>query len=207
MLFRIIQKLYATRRQFIQSHDASVSACQKRSQFILLLVAGLQFFGPPSAWTETNQPSEYQVKASYLYNFAKFVEWPSEASDLPPPTFIICILGKSPFGDALDSISGKAVRGRRVAITHINRIEELKECDILFVGASERIRLGQILASVNSRPILTISDIKRCAAAGTMIGFVPAGDTIKFEINHRAVQRAGLRISAHLLKLARVVVE
>ena len=150
---------------------------------------------------------EGEVRAAFLYNFTKFVEWPAEASDRVTSDFAVCVLGRSPFGEALDILLAKSVRGRRIAVTYLHRIEELKECNILFISSSERIRLRHIVAAVEARPILTVSDIKRSVAAGTMIGFVPAGDTVKFEINLRAAQRAGLRISSHLLKLATAVAE
>ena len=172
-----------------------------------MLMASLLFIGPHSAWPETNQTSEYQVKAAYLYHFAKFVEWPSDTTANVSPTLTVCVLGKSPFGDALNTISGKTVRGRRVVITFIKTIDDLKECDILFVSMSEKAKLGQILNSVASRSILTISDIKGFAAAGGMIGFVSVSDKVRFEINQRASQRSYLRISAQLLKLATIVTE
>ena len=170
-------------------------------------MASLLLLAPSLGLTETEVAGEYQVKAAYIYHFAKFIEWPSDAPGSAAQTLTVCVLGKSPFGKALGAISGKTVRGRRVMITHINRIEELEACEILFVSPSEKPKLSQILASVSSRPILTISDIKRFASAGGMIGFVPAGDRIRFEINQRAAQRSGLRSSAQLLKLATMIVD
>ena len=172
---------------------------------MLVLTASPQLFGPPAARAEVSQVGEYQVKAAYLYNFAKFVEWPPDAAG--GSTLNICILGKSPFGDTLSAISGKTVRGRRVVITHIRRIEDLPACDILFVSLSERGRLGQILSAVATRPILTISDIRRFVAAGGMIGFVSVNERVRFEINQRVAQRSSLRVSAQLLKLATTVAE
>jgi hypothetical protein len=169
--------------------------------FLLVLVASLLFCAPSITWSE---PGEYQVKAAYLYHFAKFVEWPSDAASA---SLNICVIGKSPFGSALSSISGKKVRNRSVVISYLNRIDELKECDILFVCASEKARLSQILAAMASRPTLTVSDLKHFASAGGMIGFVSVSDKLRFEINQRAAQRAGLRVSAQLLKLATMVVE
>lgn len=172
-------------------------------KFILMLMASLLLCGPPRAWTETTQASEYLVKAAFLYHFAQFIEWPADVPGKVPPSLSICVLGKSPFGNALSTISGKKVRNRQVAITYLNQIEELKECDILFISTSEKAKLAQIMAAVASRPILTVSDIKRFVAAGGMIGFVSENDELRFEISQRAAQRSSLRVSAKLLKLAR----
>jgi hypothetical protein len=169
-------------------------------KFIIVLMASLLLFAPPSARTETNQAGEYEVKAAYLYHFAQFVEWPDTGR--APSALNVCVLGKSPFGNALAAISGKKVKNRRVSVVYIDRIEDMRECDILFVSVSEKARLDQILASISSRPILTISDIKRFIAAGGMIGFVPEADRLRFEINQRAAQRSSLRVSSQLLKLA-----
>ena len=175
--------------------------------FILSVSAALLLAWPLCAWTETKEPSEYEVKAAYLYQFTKFIEWPADASGNAGPTMSVCILGKSPFGGAISSIAGMKVRNRFVVVSGINRVEERKECDILFVCASERSRLNQILSSTASHPVLTISDIKHFASAGGMIGFVSVGEKVRFEINQQAMQRSNLRVSAKLLKLATEVFE
>ena len=174
---------------------------------LILLLFSVVMASGAAAWDEPEQPSEYQVKAAFIYHFAKFVEWPSESSRRSPSTLTVCVLGRSPFGTALSSIGGLTVRGRRVTVTYIKRIQELESCDILFVSVSERGKLAQILSAVGTRPILTISDLKMFAAAGGMIGFIPVGDQIRFEINQRAALRSNLRISAQLLKLATSVSE
>ncbi len=180
----------------------------KTNQILIpVLIASLLLFSPICARTETEEAGEYQVKAAYLYHFAKFVEWPSEAAGGSAPTLTLCVLGKSPFGKALTTIAGKTVRGRPVVISYIKQVEESASCDMLFVSQSEKAKLAQILSFVGSRPILTVSDIKRFVSAGGMIGFVPEKDRIRFEINRGAALRSGLRGSAQLLKLAVTVVE
>ena len=173
---------------------------------LMMVVTGLLCPVPPRVRAESGQAGEYQVKAAYLYHFAKYVEWPADtgANQLAPLT--ISVLGKSPIGGALEAISGQTQKNRRIVIVFITRIEELKACDILFVCASERPKLEHILASVASRPILTVSDIKHFAASGGMIGFISRQDRIHFEINQRASQHSGLTISAQLLKLATEVI-
>ena len=174
--------------------------------YLLMMLAGLLCSGQSRVRAESGQASEYQVKAAYLYHFAKYVEWPADTAGRPSAPLTIAVLGKSPIGGALGAISGSTVKNRRVVIVFITRVEELQGCDILFVCASERTKLDRILASVASRPILTVSDIRGFAAAGGVIGFVSAHDRIRFEINHRASQRNGLVISSQLLKLATDVI-
>ena len=203
MVFRNWRERYSNRRD-----HPGVPGQKNLSKLVLMLTASLLLLvGSTLARSETGEVGEYQVKAAYIYRFARFVEWPSDAPGRIAPTLTVCALGKSPFGDALNSIAGKTVGGRRVAVIYISRIEELEACDILFISVSERAKLGHILASVASRPILTISDIKRFVTAGGMIGFVSVNDRVRFEINQRAAQRSGMRISAQLLKLATTVTE
>jgi hypothetical protein len=203
MVFRNLGKLFERRR------DRCATGPVEGSLFFLtlMLTASLLLFGPSQARTETDQAGEYQVKAAYMSHFVRFVEWPPDASGNVSPTLAICVLGKSPFGNALNSIAGKTFRGRRVVITYAKAIEELEACDILFVSVSEKGKLAQVLALVASRPILTISDIKRFVSAGGMIGFVSANEKVRFEINKRVALRSSLRVSAQLLKLATMVAE
>jgi hypothetical protein len=187
--------------------DAGVAMNGRRFLITVWVAAGLLLALPPRAWTETKTPGEYEVKAAYLYQFTKFIEWPADTAGTAASTLSVCILGKSPFGGAISNIAGMKVRSRNVVVTGISRGEEIDDCDIIFVSASEKSRLSQILASSASHPVLTISDIKHFVAAGGMIGFVSVGDKVRFEINQKAMQRSNLRVSAKLLKLATTVVE
>lgn len=171
----------------------------------VLLAAAIQSSGV--ARGDADQAVEYQVKAAFIYHFIKYVDWPADLAGNPPPTLTLCVLGRSDFGRAIASISGKTVRGRRVVVSYVRRLEDLPSCDLLFVSVSERGRLPQILAATRSHPVLTVSDIKHFAAAGGIIGFVPVGERVRFEINQRAALHANLRVSAQLLKLATAVLE
>lgn len=147
--------------------------------------------------------TEYQVKAAYLYNFAKFVEWPPEAFASGSSVLVIGILGLNPFGRELAGIvEGKTVSGRKIVTREIERLEETHSCHILFISQSEAGRLGKLLKSLSARPLLTVSDAESFVAMGGMIGLITVENKIKFEINAGAVKRAGLKMSAKLLKLA-----
>lgn len=149
---------------------------------------------------------EYQVKAVLMYKIAKFVEWPEQAfSDASTP-FNICVLGADPFGDNLDFIRGKKVRGRQLNIRKFNHLSSLpSQCHALFISSSEKRHLHRILEKLGSHPVLTISDTKGFAKNGNMVNFVTKNNKIRFEINLDASRRAGLKISSQLLELAIIV--
>jgi hypothetical protein len=151
-------------------------------------------------------PPEYQVKAAYLFNFAKFVEWPASAFSSAGAPLVIGIIGKGSFGEAFDALAGKSTKGRKVQVKHFSRIEELAGCQVLFIANSEKQRLKEILGALPAG-VLTVSDIKRFCNAGGMIGLVNRGDKVQFEVNLINAERAGLKVSSQMLKLAVTVFE
>jgi hypothetical protein len=150
--------------------------------------------------------SEYQVKAAFLYNFVKFVEWPADGLG-NPGTLTIGILGKDPFGEAIEEVRGKTAKGRRIVVLRLHGVEELKECDLLFVCASEKGRLPQILKAVQNARTLTVGDQDSFCQAGGMVNLVFVKNRVGFEVNLAAASRARLRVSSQLLRLARLVLE
>lgn len=151
--------------------------------------------------------AEYQVKSAFLYNFAKFVEWRAQGAANDQQELVLCILGKDPFGVGMDAVKGRPVKNRRLVVRQINDIDEMGQCQILFISSSEKGRLPEILAAVARSPVLTVSDIKNFAQTGGVIGFVTVDARIRFDINQTAATRADLQISSQLLKLARSVVQ
>lgn len=148
-------------------------------------------------------PTEYEVKAAFIHNIAKFVDWPAA-----PRTFGIsrlCLLGHEPFGKALDALQGKPVSGTIWDIAPVDYGANLKECRVLFISASESGNLGRILESVRRSPVLTVGDSDGYAERGVMVNFYLEANKVRFEINHEAAKRAGLGISSQLLKVARIV--
>jgi len=150
-------------------------------------------------------PTEYQVKAAYLCNFPKFIEWPSSVHWDDQASITLGILGEDPFGSALTPAQGKRVSGRKMVIKHLEKLDQLEECDIVFVSRSEEERLSEILRQVRSWNALTISDIEGFAQRGGVIGFIALENKIHFAINVDAAQRLGLKISSKLLRLAKIV--
>lgn len=173
----------------------------------LLLLAGWAAapFQASPALAQTAPLPEYQVKAAFLCNFIKFIDWPGGSGAAAP--FCIGILGNDPFGPTLEALQCKGPKGRSVVIRRCRRIEEVKECDLLFIAGSERGRLGQILKQLHRSNVLTVADQEGFCEAGGMINLVAAQNRVSFEINNQAARSAGLRISSQVLKLARSVIE
>jgi len=162
----------------------------------LLLVSGM---------AAAAEPLEYAVKAAFIYNFAKFVEWPKESSS-KEGSFVIGILGRDPFGGALQqTVSGKTIRERKITVKQFSRIEDAIGSDILFISTSEKEGVAQILRRLDGAPVLTISDLGRFSEQGGMIEFVIDHDRVRFAINPGASAQAGLKPSSQLLKLARII--
>jgi hypothetical protein len=148
-------------------------------------------------------PTEYEVKAAFLYNFAKYVEWPESASD---DTFIVGILGEDPFGRVIDdTLAGKEIKGHKLAVRRFTTAEEARQARILFIGTASRRDLTRILGELAGRPVLTVGEAERFASLGGMVGFRVQGESVRFDINADEVARGHLRMSSQLLKLARIV--
>lgn len=176
-------------------------------KIIFLIVIAIFLAAPGHLFAEDGASQEYKVKAAFLYNFTLFVEWPTEAFTGNDSPLTVCILGKSPFGNALGGLKGKTVKTRKLAVRQINSPQEIGGCQVLFVSASEKMQLPNILAAVKNRNVLTVSDIDSFAEAGGIINFITLEDKVRFEVNLKAAQQARLKISSQLLKLARDVIE
>lgn len=157
------------------------------------------------AQAQPGAATEYQVKAAFLYNFAKFVEWPPEALPDDRP-FIIGILGQDPFDGLIDeAVAGKTVRDRRIVVKRYSKMEDAIESQILYISASEGENAIRIAKRIGRAPILTVSDADRFAEQGGMVQLMVEQNRVRFAINVAAVERAGLKPSSQLLKLARIV--
>lgn len=173
---------------------------------LLLLVLSAGVLGPGTVRAQSDGNREYQIKAAFLFNFVQFVRWPGAAFPTSDAPFYIGVLGDDPFGSALDdTIQGESINGHRLMVIRSPRIEELKDCQMIFVCRSEESRVDAILSQLNSRPILTVSEIGNFAGKGGDIDFYLSSDKVRFEINPQAAQRCGLKISSQLLSLGKIV--
>ena len=152
------------------------------------------------AGTARAAPSlEYQVKASYIYNLTQFIEWPEHA---PGDEFQICVYGPHRFGDALDTLEGNRVGDRPLTVRYLRDIRHASSCQVLFITLNEAPRTSRLLQAVPATGLLTIGETPDFTDRGGVIGLIKIGGKVKFEINEAAAERAGLAISAQLLRLA-----
>jgi YfiR/HmsC-like len=166
-----------------------------RSVLILLLLLVL----PAGA-----QELEYPLKAAFLFNFVKFVEWPADAFAGERSPLAICVYGTDPFGDTLDNVvRGETVGERGLIVQRPDALEDLRDCHVLFVSRSERSRLPEVLSRVQGAPVLTVGDTDGFLKAGGVINFVLEENKVRFQINPEAAERSQLKISSKLLRLAK----
>ena len=161
-------------------------------------VTRVAFAQPP-----TTDSVESNVKAAWLYNFAKFVDWPADAA--AGDTLVIGVLGEDPFGPALDALQRKTVKNRRIQVKRFATLDALERCHILFVSSSEQDNLGEILAAISGDSVLTVGETASFAKAGGVISLLNRRTKIRFQINVGAGESSGLQISSQLLRLADIV--
>jgi hypothetical protein len=161
----------------------------------------------PAAFVQAAPIQEYQIKAVFLFNFAQFVDWPPATFPDEKSPLIIGVLGKDPFDGSLEeAVRGETVNGRPLLIRRYSRIEEIGECEILFISRSEAGRLERIFNALKGRSTLTVGDSDGFAQQGGMIRFVTEQNKVRFRINLESAKAASLTISSKLLRPANIIV-
>ena len=151
--------------------------------------------------------SEYQVRALFLYNFAKFVDWPPSSFASAQDPFTICIVGDDPFGSELDqAVRGKFTNGRHIVIKRVVTGKDARSCQIAFISYPDERRLKKALEELNSSSVLTVGGAKGFAEWGGVVNFALESNKVGFEINVDAAEHSQLKISSKLLNLAKAVV-
>lgn len=152
--------------------------------------------------------SEYQAKALYVYNFAKFVEWPVHAFTSSAAPLQLCVFRENPFGSDLEQIiEGKTIAGHPVRVVTVQNGGEARGCHLLFISASQNRQSVKVLGVLGDGSVLTVGESKGFTQQGGIINFVVQDDRVQFEINQRAAEQARLNISSRLLSLARLVIK
>jgi len=190
-----------------------------RIKACIFVVLALALFAAPisvQAQDDSAQNREYQVKAAFLYNFVKFVDWPKEKVADGNEPIIIGVIGKDPFGKAFDPIKNKQVKGKKVVINRFKGLEELRKsgeqikairkCYLLFICSSEKEKLREIINLVKDDSVLTVGEVKGFLESGGIINFLVEGKKVAFEINNHAAKQAKLKIRSKLLRLAKRVI-
>jgi hypothetical protein len=174
---------------------------RRRPCLALAVVVSFVFWG---SLLHAQQPkaSEYEVKAAYLYNFSRFVQWPVAAA-AKGDSFPICVIGQDPFGRILDAaLAGETVDNKTVVAKRVAKPQEAVNCRVLYVSLSEDSRLKEILAALDKSGVLTVSDIPDFSQRGGMIEFVTVAKRVRFAVNLTSAEEAGLMLSSDLLKVA-----
>lgn len=153
------------------------------------------------------KPSEYQIKAAYLYNFAKFVRWPESAFSDQKAPLVIGVLGKNHFDGELTPLSLKTVRGRSIEIRYFETLQEIETCHMLYISTDEFKKRESILRGLITRPIVTVGESEQFADTGGIIQFVTIRNRLRFIINLNAARKHKIKIDAQLLSLATDVLE
>jgi hypothetical protein len=166
-------------------------------------IVGLVVAGVLSPLRADAPSREYQLKAAFIYNFAQFVEWPDKAFAKPDSPIVITVLGENPFGNLLDQITrGKQIRGHDIVVHYVQSPAKIGQTHILFVGAPHNQNPGEALRGLSG--VLTIADTDSFTANGGMIRFFSEENKLRFEINTKSTDKAGIKVSAKLLQLAKL---
>lgn len=166
------------------------------------LSAGL-LLCPLLAASHAAPPGEYEVKAAFIHNIAKFVEWPAPVANTGK--FTLCVAGEDPSGGAFAGLHGKPVGGMVWEVAMTGARANLRDCRVVFIAASEAANLRRILAALHGSQALTVADSEGFAEEGVMINFYLEQNKVRLEINADAARQAGLKLGAQLLRLSRVV--
>jgi len=170
------------------------------------MLLGLVLFASRSASPQA--VSDYQVKAAYMYNFAKFIEWPAQAFPTLTAPIRFCALNNSAFEVELKRVvTGKVIVGHAAEVLQVHDREQARNCNLLFIDSSQERHARQIFDELRGTSVLTVGEAESFIEDGGMIDFVLRNDRVQFRINHKAAKEAGLYISSRLLEVAREVIE
>lgn len=176
-----------------------------RHRLLLLITSAMLLMGS-AAQAAAQDSSEYLIKAGFIYNFAKLVDWPAAAFSQSDSPIVIGILGTDPFGPIIDKVlAGKKVNDHGFVIKRIKSVADCKDCHILFVSSSEGSHIGDDIRLTRSMPVLTISEVPGFANRGGIINLTLEDSKVRFEVNVDAAKAADLNISSRLLALAKIV--
>ncbi len=173
-------------------------------KILIIFLLGVYSFTPTHL---SAQKSEYALKAAFIERFTRFVEWPegSAVNDSSKP-FILAVIGENPFGSLLNQVNMKRHgKQKRIVIRYYSKIDDVKNCHLLFISSTMKNALPIILSAIDNKPILTISDTPGFAHKGVHINMYRDSQKIRFEINEKAVRKSGLRMSHLLLRMAKII--
>jgi hypothetical protein len=188
----------------VLTEERLMSRLNPGTWFALIWCALALCFGSFGARADESASVEYKIKAAYLLNFTKFVEWPTNRFPTPTTPIRVGVLGKDPFGSDLErTMTGRVIDGRKFEIVRVEEPEAVVNCHIVFISSSERRRVAEIVEILNKTNVLTVGEHEQFLEQGGIVRFFLHEDTVRFDINARAAERAGLRISSKLMQIAK----
>jgi hypothetical protein len=181
-----------------------VALCRLALLFLILIAIAPQCLFSSNAASGEPVVTEYEVKAAYIFNFAKFVDWPSNVFPARNSPIIIGIIGDDEFGTLLGNIvKGKTIQERTIVVRPLKWSADFNSCHIVFIGASEQKQLKQIADNLHDRPVLTITEAEEDLQAKGIMNLIVEGGKVQFKIDIAGAEKAHLQISSKLLRLAR----
>ena len=180
---------------------------------------------PMAQKVEAEEDKEYQIKAAFLYNFIKFVDWPKDKMPDVNEPIVVGIIGKDPFGNAIDIIKGEYVKDKKLVVRWFKsfedskksdekdkpgahrEIEAIRKCHMLFFCSSEKKGIKEIIKSLKGSHVLTVGDVNGFLESGGVINFIMENKKVRFEINIPAAKRAEIEIRSQLLRLAKRIIK
>jgi hypothetical protein len=174
----------------------------RRFLIVLRHLAVLLLLAMPGVNSPAQVNSEHQLKAAFLVNFLKYIEWPASSAS----TVTICLFGRDTLGPYLSAYEGRQIGGRELRVRRINGPDQLNDCQLMFVPETEEARFGAVLRWVDNLPVLTVSDADVFARQGGAIALVRADGRLQFDINIDVLNRAGLKPHSQMMRLARQVI-
>jgi hypothetical protein len=169
---------------------------------IWLFCAGLPQVALPAS---DELAREYRIKAAYLYNLSKFITWPDEGAQDKSAPVMICVYGYNPFGQYLEKLQERTVKGRPIAIRYVNDHQPISGCQILFISQHNTTTPKALTMSPSSSPVLTVSDDEDFLNHGGLVALVTVNNNVQLDINLSRAKQAGFIISANLLEVARKI--
>jgi hypothetical protein len=178
----------------------------RNSATSLVLLLPLVLAGTAKIVRAQSDENEYRVKAAFLFHFAQLVDWPPDALSGADNSLYLCTLAEDPFQGALEStVEGKTIGKRVIHIRHLQPLDDMRKCHLVFFGKDQSKRIRMLLANLRNAPVLTVGETADFLADGGMISFLLDEDRVRFDINLGAARSAGLTIGARLLVLAKNV--
>ena len=174
-----------------------------KSLRLAVIVSLISLLMGSGAW---GAASEYELKAAFVYNFAKFVGWPPQALSPAADTIVLGVLAQDPERAAFEALQGKMVQGRTLVVKKCT-VSELKNCQLVFISAAASRWLGQAMDAVRDLPVLTLTDEVDSVAYKGIINLITSGGKVRFQVDEGKARRLGLKISSQLLQLALCVYE